>query len=196
MKTLRTLIAVVLVALVGTSVSAQVAKDDAKTINLTANLNTTIALKLDQSDIVFDFTTLEHYKNGLGQKGGEYSSTGSVSSTTNWVLTFVASKDFTHTNQKDKMDLANVGLTAEFQGNPISNYTDNGPLALKKSNETTILGYNGKDMNAGDHDTNRFTIYWEMGTQRNTMKKESIFNQDLKKGSYNTDVKFTAREVL
>ncbi|TKG96850.1 hypothetical protein EYV94_00005, partial [Puteibacter caeruleilacunae] len=81
MKTLRTLIAVVLVAVVGMSASAQVARQDAKTINLTANLNTTIALTLDESDIVFDFNTLADYKNGLGSYDGKYASTGSVSST-------------------------------------------------------------------------------------------------------------------
>ncbi|TKG94177.1 hypothetical protein EYV94_12890 [Puteibacter caeruleilacunae] len=196
MKTLRTLIAAVLVAVVGMSASAQVAKQDAKTINLTANLNTTIALRMDLSDIVFDFAHLNDYKNGLGSYEGNYASTGSVSSTNNWNLYFRATKDFKHSNNKNSMPLNNVGLTAKWRGsNGISNKADNSTLALSKS-ETLILGHDGKNMNAGDHDTNRFTIYWEMGTKGEGMNSKSIFDQDLKKGTYNTEVEFTAREIL
>eukprot|EP00792_Barthelona_sp_PAP020_P001401 TRINITY_DN1221_c0_g2_i1.p1 TRINITY_DN1221_c0_g2~~TRINITY_DN1221_c0_g2_i1.p1 ORF type:complete len:197 (+),score=2.92 TRINITY_DN1221_c0_g2_i1:40-630(+) len=196
MKTLRTLIAVVLVAVVGMSASAQVARQDAKTINLTANLNTTIALTLDESDIVFDFNTLADYKNGLGSYDGKYASTGSVSSTNNWNLFFRATKDFKHSNNTDVMPLNNVGLTAKWRGtNAIVNKADKQTLALSKK-ETMILGHSNDGMNAGDHDTNGFTIYWEMGTKGNGMNGKSIFEQDLKKGTYNTQVEFTAREIL
>ncbi|TKG94179.1 hypothetical protein EYV94_12900 [Puteibacter caeruleilacunae] len=194
MKTLRTLIAVVLVAVVGTA-SAQVAQQDQQTINLTANLNTTIALNLS-GDIVFDFNTLDDYKNGLGTYEGSYVSTGSVSSTNNWNLYFKATKDFKHSNDKDVMPLDNVGLTAKFTGtNEIENYADKKTIALSKS-EQVILGHDGSNMNAGDHDTNGFNIYWEMGTQGKGMIKKSIFEQDLKKGTYTTEVQFTAREIL
>ncbi|TKG96287.1 hypothetical protein EYV94_03250 [Puteibacter caeruleilacunae] len=195
MKTLRTLIAAVLVAVIGMSASAQVAKQDAKTINLTANLNTTIALNMS-GDIVFDFNTLTDYKQGLGSYEGAYVSTGSVSSTNNWNLYFKATKDFKHANGKDKMPLNNVGLTAKFEGsNGIKNYADNSTIALSKS-EQVILGHDGSNMNAGDHDTNGFKIYWEMGTKGKGMNGKSIFEQDLKKGTYNTEVEFTAREIL
>ena len=193
MKTLRTLIAIVLVAVVGT-VSAQV-QEDSQTINLTANLKTTIALNMS-GDIVFDFVTLDDYKNGLGSYEGAYVSTGSVSSTNNWNLYFKATKDFKHSNGTDVMPLNNVGLTAKFEGsNSIENYADNSTLALSKS-EQVILGHDGSNMNAGDHDTNEFKIYWEMGTKGNAMNSESIFEQDLKKGTYTTEVEFTAREIL
>ncbi|TKG92816.1 hypothetical protein EYV94_17735 [Puteibacter caeruleilacunae] len=196
MRTLKILIAVVLVAVAGMA-SAQVAKQDAKTINLTANLNTTISLQLDEEDIVFDFVTLEDYKKGLGRKGGDYSSKGAVSSTTNWALIFRATKDFVHTDGVTKMNLNNLGLTATFEGkNKISNITKYGTISPVKSYYRPLLYYNGRDMNAGDYEDNKFTIYYEMGTKGRLMNKKSIFDQDLKKGSYSTDIEFLAIEIL
>lgn len=243
MKTLKTLIAAALLVSTTSIAFAQVEeKDDSKTINLTANLNTTIALNLDQSGIVFDFTTLDHYKDGLGAYKGNYSSKGSVSSTTNWELFFNATQPFTHTDNQSTMPLNNVGITASVDGSGIStngdngndkektnngnhnghdngkskhygydkdknddessttshsieNYADGQTLALSMA-EKRVLGRKGSEMNAGDHDDNKFTIYWEMGTKNEGMNQKSIFAQDLKKGSYNTDVQFTAREIL
>ncbi|TKG96288.1 hypothetical protein EYV94_03255 [Puteibacter caeruleilacunae] len=195
MRTLKTLIAAVLVSLVATSASAQI-KEDAKTINLTANLNTTIALNLNTDPITFDFNTLEDYKKGLGKTGQKYASKGSVSSTANWQLVFVATDEFKHSNGKNTMPLNNVGLRATVSGQKsIKNNAYNRSLALSKK-ETIILDQKGNQMNAGDHKDNGFTIYWEMGTRRNDMNKKSIFDQNLKKGTYNTEVKFTAREVI
>ena len=65
------LITLIILVISITSVSAQVKESsEAKTINLTANLKTTIALQLEDNDIVFDFVTLDDYKKGLGKKGG------------------------------------------------------------------------------------------------------------------------------
>lgn len=68
------------------------------------------------------------------------------------------------------------------------------PVALAEK-EQIIIG-NKNQSNAGDDAANSFVIYREMGTQADAMNKESIFTQDLKKGTYQTEVAFIAREVL
>ena len=196
MKIYRLLIAILLVAIAGENALAQV-EEDSKTINLTANLKTTISLQLDEEDIVFDFITLDDYKNGLGRKGGEYLSKGAVSSTANWTLMFCATQDFLHTDGVSKMNLNNVGITATFEGNNrIINLTDFGTLVPIKNYYIPLLMNNIIDSNAGDYEDNKFTIYWEMGTQGRFMRKKSIFEQDLKKGSYSTEIEFVAFEVI
>jgi len=189
------LITTVLLIFSLTTATAQVKEESTKTVTLTANLNTTISLQLNNTDIVFDFTTLEHYKKGLGKKAGAYKTTGAVSSTANWKLSFKAQGDFNHADG-GVMPLNNVGLSAKFTGsNTIENNAENNPLALS-TEETVILGHNGHDSNAGDIHANSFTIFWEMGTKRGKMNKKSIFEQDLKKGAYSTKVEFIATEVL
>ena len=174
--------------------NAQVEKSEV--ITLTAKLNTTMALSLDNSDITFEFTTLEDYKEGLGGYQGDYSSKGSVSSTANWKLSYKANEAFTHADGETAMPLDNVGLSADFTGkNKVENYAADAPLSLS-SERKEIIGHNGRNSNAGDDDANSFVIYWEMGTGNGEMNKESIFEQDLKKGVYQTEVEFIATEVL
>lgn len=196
MKKLVYIIAAVLTLSFTTKLNAQVVTE-AEVITLTANLNTTLALKMDKSDVTFDFTTLNEYKSGLGgYENATYASNGTVSSTANWKLSFKAQSEMTHKDGDAVMPLDNVGLSAKFTGNnKIKNNADQAPLALSQ-NETVILDHNGKDSNAGDTDVNSFTIYWEMGTQNAKMNKKSIFEQDLKKGAYSTKVEFIATEVL
>ncbi len=196
MKKIVYIIAAVFAISFTNSVNAQV-KTEAEVITLTANLNTTMSLNMDKSDVTFDFTTLNEYKSGLGGFENEtYASTGNVSSTANWKLSFKAQSEFNHQDGDSFIPLDNVGLSAKFTGeNKVMNNTEKSPLVLSK-NETVILGHNGVDSNAGDTDVNSFTIYWEMGTQKADMNSASIFEQDLKKGSYSTKVEFIATEVL
>jgi hypothetical protein len=196
MKKLIYIIAAVLTISFANQAQAQV-KTEAEVITLTANLNTTLALKMDKSDVTFDFTTLSEYKEGLGgYENASHASTGNVSSTANWRLSFKAQSEMTHKDGDAVMPLDNVGLSAKFTGvNKIKNNAEKAPLALS-TKETVILDHNGKNSNAGDTDVNSFTIYWEMGTKNAKMNQESIFTQDLKKGSYSTKVEFIATEVL
>ena len=196
MKKLIYIIAAVLTISFTTKLNAQVVTP-AEVITLTANLNTTLALTMDKSDVTFDFTTLNEYKEGLGgYENATYASEGKVSSTANWKLSFKAQSEMTHKDGDAVMPLDNVGLSAKFTGkNKIKNNAEKAPLALS-TKETVILGHDGKNSNAGDTDVNSFTIYWEMGTQNAKMNQESIFTQDLKKGSYSTKVEFIATEVL
>jgi hypothetical protein len=159
MKKLIYIIAAVLTISFANQVQAQV-------ITLTANLNTTLALKMDKSGVTFDFTTLNEYKEGLGgYENASHASTSNVSSTANWKLSFKAQSEMTHKDGDAVMPLDNVGLSAKFTGaNKIKNNAEKVPLALS-TKETVILDHNGKNSNAGDTDVNSFTIYWEMGTQ-------------------------------
>ncbi len=200
MKKFAYIIAAVFAIAFTNTTNAQV-QTEAEVITLTANLNTTLSLNMDKSDVTFDFTTLEDFKNGLGgYENTAYASTGNVSSTANWKLSFKAQSDFNHQDGDAVIALDNVGLSAKFTGeNKIKNNTKKGPrsttLALSKS-ETVLLDHNGTDSNAGDGEVNSFTIYWEMGTKNADMNSASIFEQDLKKGSYSTKVEFIATEVL
>jgi hypothetical protein len=196
MKKLVYIIAAVLTVSFANKVNAQV-QTDAEVITLTANLETTMALSMDKSDITFNFVTLNEYKEGLGGYDNEaYASSGKISSTANWNLSYKAQDEFKHEDGQTTMPLDNVGLSAKFTGsNKIKNFAEKNPLALSQE-ETVILGHNGKDSNAGDSEANNFTIFWEMGTKQAKMNNESIFKQDLKKGAYSTKVEFVATEVL
>ncbi|MDP4184730.1 MAG: hypothetical protein Q8862_06150, partial [Bacteroidota bacterium] len=169
---------------------------DSQAINLTAHLKTTIALDLDKSDITFDFVTLNDYQKGLGGLDGSYASAGAVSCTSNWNLSARATGDFKHTDGTTTIPLNNVGLSVRFKGtNPIQNNTTSAPLPLSTT-QATLIGYNGSNSNAGDFDVNSFTVYWEMGTGKGNMNHQSLFAQDLKKGTYSTQVEFVASEVI
>ena len=188
------IIAVTTFAMVNSNSQEGVEKSEV--ITLTAKLNTTMSLNLDNSPILFDFVTLDEFRKGLGKYEGEYSSKGTIRSTANWTLSYRATKAFTHTDGVTTMPLDNVGLSAKFTGkNQVTNYAEGTPLPLSES-RTTIIGHNGHKSNAGDESDNAFTIFWEMGTTKGNMNNKSIFEQDLKKGEYNTNVEFVASEVL
>ena len=192
MKKLVLIITVAFVAVF--SANAQVEKSEV--ITVTAKLNTTMALDLATDDIVFEFNTLDDYKNGLGGIEGDYASQGSVSSTSNWKLSYKANSAFTHADGITTMPLDNVGLTAVFSGsNSVQNATAEKALPLS-ADRTEIIGHDGVNSNAGDYEDNSFIIYWEMGTKNGEMNNKSLFQQDLKKGVYNTEVEFIASEVL
>ncbi len=195
MKKLATIIlAAAFVIGLGNNTFAQV--QDTEVITLTANLNTTLSLSMETAGITFDFTTLNEYKNGLGNYQGSYESAGSVTSTSNWKLGYKAQGDFLHSDGNTAMPLDNAGVSVEFTGsNPIENNASSDPIALSLS-EVILLDYDGSNSNAGDDDANEFVIYWEMGTKEGDMNAESIFEQNLKKGSYSTNVEFIATEVI
>ena len=192
MKKVATILAVIFAVAFTANTFAQAT--DNEVITITANLNTTMALTLDNSGIEFDFNTLEDYNNGLGGYGSAYASEGSVSSTANWKLGFVANDDFAHTDGTTTMPLNNLGVTVEWTG---SNDVD--VIAASKAlddAEELIIEHDGSNSNAGDDAANSFTIYWEMGTKAGNMNSQSIFEQDLKKGTYTVDVEFILTEVL
>lgn len=186
----------ILFAVFATTNNANAQVESSETITLTANLNTTLAMRLDNSGITFDFTTLEDYKDGLGGYESDYASKGAISSTANWNLSFKADSEMTHSDEKTTMPLNNIGLIAKFNG---SNDVDvkaekDAPLALT-GDEQVILGHNAKS-NAGDEAANNFVIFWEMGTKNGNLNNKSIFEQDLKKESYKTNVSFICREDI
>ena len=83
------------------------------------------------------------------------------------------------------MNLNNVGLTSTFEGtNKVINYGKYG--TIPPTHYYYLLRYNGRDMNAGTYEQNKFTVYWEMGTKGRLMNRKSLFEQNLKKGSYST----------
>jgi len=196
MKKFTYIIATLFAITFASNTNAQISTP-AEVITLTADLQTTMSLNMNKSDVTFNFKELADYKDGLGgYENNTYASTGEVASTANWKLSFKAQGGFNHTDGKTSMPLNNVGLSAKFTGsNKIKNNAEKNPLALS-TQETVILDHNGKDSNAGDNDVNSFTIFWEMGTKHGNMNDKSIFEQDLKKGAYSTQVEFIATEVL
>lgn len=176
------------------SLLAQV--NEVATITLTAQLNTTLAVNIATTGITFDFNTLEDYENGMGGKNGDYFSEGEISSTSNWQLGHKASGQFLHEDGTTIMPLDNIGVTIDFTGsNKIINNCKNQPLALAEA-ETVLLEKKNNQSNAGDGASNAFTIYWQLGTGAGNMNDDSLFEQDIKKGTYNVDVEFIVTEVL
>lgn len=191
MKTLVTLAATLLISL---SIFAQAT--DSKQITITTSLNTTMSLDLNTEPITFEFNSLTDYEEGLGGKNGSYSTTGSISSTSNWELGFKAQGNFTHSDGSTTMPLDNIGVTVTWTGdNNAKNYAKNQPLALENEN-VRLLGQQGNQSNAGDNEANAFEIFWEMGTTDGNMNDETLFEQDLKKGLYNVNVEFIITEVI
>jgi hypothetical protein len=192
MKTIITTLAAL--TILTASIFAQAT--DNEIITISANLNTTMALDVATEGITFDFNTLEEYENGMGGKNGSYSTEVGISSTSNWEFGYKAATDFVHTDGTTTMPLDNLGVTITWTGtNNAKNYCNNNPLALENQ-EVRLLGQQGNQSNAGDEEANSFIIYWEMGTTDGNMNNESLFEQDLKKGSYSVDVEFIITEVI
>ncbi|TKG96471.1 hypothetical protein EYV94_04260 [Puteibacter caeruleilacunae] len=178
------------------SISAMGQVEDAKTITLTANLNSTLILSVDKHPITFNFDSEDQYEKGIGGKKNELTSSGSVLATTNWKLSCKATSQLIHEDGITTLPLNNLGVRAEMTGDtPIRNLSQNSAIALALQ-ETTILDYDGIHSNANDDQSNAFKLYWEMGTKSGNMNKQSIMEQDLKKGSYSTQIEIIATEVM
>lgn len=161
-----------------------------------ASFNTTLLLNLDNSPIQFEFNTFEDYQEGIGDHLGDYYSEGSIAATTNWELSFMAAEDFLHDDGYTTMPLDNLGVTVLWTGyNKIKNKAKKKALALE-SDEVKLIVQSGNKSNSGDESANSFIIYWQLGTGDGNMNDESIFDQDLKKGSYTTGVEFILTEAL
>ncbi len=161
-----------------------------------ASLNGTLLLNLDNSSVDFDFTTFEDYNQGVGSHMGNYYSEGSIAATTNWELSYHASEPFLHSDGVTTMPLDNLGVTVKWTGyNKIKNWAKNHAKALEE-NEVILIGQSGNKSNTGDESANSFVIYWQMGTGDGNMNSYSIFDQNLKKGSYSVNVEFLVTEAL
>ena len=161
-----------------------------------ASLNGTLLLNLDNSSVDFDFTTFEDYNQGVGSHMGNYYSEGSIAATTNWELSYHASELFLHSDGVTTMPLDNLGVTVKWTGyNKIKNWAKNHAKALEE-NEVILIGQSGNKSNTGDESANSFVIYWQMGTGDGNMNSYSIFDQNLKKGSYSVNVEFLVTEAL
>ncbi|MCL3782671.1 hypothetical protein EMN47_19980 [Prolixibacteraceae bacterium JC049] len=195
MKKLYTILATALVVLLGFNANAQVEKTG--TVTITAKLNTVMSLDLTAgTEIEFNFNTIEQFRNGIGADGS-LTTAGKVGSTANWTLS-CAAVNLVHTEDESATIAANnVGVIAEYGGNNTAVSvlaSETKALAAK----VELLGYNtaANKTNAGTADENPFTLKWEMGTKRGNMYQTSIYDQNLKKGTYNTTVTLTAQEVL
>jgi hypothetical protein len=179
-----------------------------------------IRLDLDRSDIAFNFIWFEDYKNGIGGYGSKYATHGRIISTTDWKLTCKAESNFNHDYYRKKISLNNVGYTVDYLGeNAIVNKINKNTKALSRKNSTLLFSSNeyysktnngkgnakGKKKGHDKHNNNNnkpskyiddFVIYWEMGTQNGNMKKKSIYQQKLRKGSYSLNIKLSVSENL
>jgi len=193
-RTLRKAFFAYFILMFSFSAHAQVMNTQVKTIF--ANFNTTLLLNIDNSAVEFEFNTFEDYHNGVGSHNGDYYSEGSIAATTNWELSFMAAEPFLHDDGVTTMPLDNLGVTVKWTGyNKVKNRAKNHAKALESS-EVTLIEQQGNKSNAGDETANSFIIYWQLGTGDGNMNSQSIFDQDLKKGSYSTSVEFIVSEAL
>ncbi len=180
------------------SITAQV--NESEVITLTSNLNTTMYLDMSSAGympVIFDFNTLNDYKNGLGgYDNWDYFHMASINSTANWKFGVRSVSPFLHYNGNTEIPTDNIGITILWQGlNTIINNADEIPLGIIPS-EKILLEYDGINSNAGDYYTNNFILFYEMGTQSGDMKQKSIFMQNLKKGSYTMDIQYVVTEII
>lgn len=196
MKTRTTLATIIFSLLISLSAFSQIG--DSEVVTIHASISATIYLNLETTPVVFDFTTLSDYQNGISadKSAGTNATAGNVVSTTNWSMALVAQSEMIHVDGISTMSLENVGVTVDFTGsNHVKNYAKNTPVALA-STETMILGQQGNQSNAGDEKANSFIIYWEMGTGEGNLKSETLLEQNLKHGTYNVDVAFVVSEII
>ncbi|MDP4183957.1 MAG: hypothetical protein Q8862_02190 [Bacteroidota bacterium] len=165
--------------------------------SISGNANSSINLHLDKSDINFDFSTFDDYKNGVGGYNVDaYSTKGAILSAVNWKFSVRALASFTSSDGFSTILLNNVGFTVQFDGDvDVVNYTLNGPKALS-SNEVVLLEKRSLDQSKGDEKNNKFVVFWEMGTKKGNMNQLGILDQNIKGGSYSTQVEFVALESL
>jgi hypothetical protein len=193
-RKLRKIVLAVSILLFTTAVHAQVMNTQVTTVF--ANFNTTLLLNLDNSAIEFEFNTFEDYHNGVGSHNGDYYTEGSIAATTNWELSFMAAEPFLHDDGVTTMPLDNLGVTVKWTGyNKVKNRAKNHAKSLESS-EVLLIEQQGNKSNAGDETANSFILYWQLGTGDGNMNSQSIFDQDLKKGSYSTSVEFIVSEAL
>jgi hypothetical protein len=193
-RKLRKIVLAVSILLFATAVHAQVMNTQVTTVF--ANFNTTLLLNLDNSAIEFEFNTFEDYHNGVGSHNGDYYTEGSIAATTNWELSFMAAEPFLHDDGVTTMPLDNLGVTVKWTGyNKVKNRAKNHAKSLESS-EVLLIEQQGNKSNAGDETANSFILYWQLGTGDGNMNSQSIFDQDLKKGSYSTSVEFIVSEAL
>lgn len=193
------LLIVATITMVSYHTNAQTAETDNQSITLTANLNTTMALTLDASEVIFTFDELDEYKDGIGEND-EISLTGDIASTADWKLEYKATSDLEHTVQQNvTIPLNQIGLRAALTGNynnpsRIVNNAANTPLALQSSD--VIIFTKGAQTNAGSSADNEFELFWEMGTQNGNMKNKSLFEENYTRGQYQATIQFTLTEIL
>jgi len=198
MKKVATILAVIFAVAFTANTFAQAT--DNEVITITANLNTSLYLDMGSAGympIEFNFNTLEDYNNGLGGHDNfDYYHMAAISSTANWKFGVKAISSFEHSDNSTTMPLNNLGISIGWEGsNTVQNNVDGTPAALS-TDEVILIEQSGDISNAGDYSDNQFNIFYEMGTQNGNMNSQSIFEQDLKKGTYTVDVEFVATEVL
>ncbi|MCF8370929.1 MAG: hypothetical protein K9H64_04855 [Bacteroidales bacterium] len=189
-------IILILTVLLSNLIVAQV-QDNAQLV-LTANLNTTLSLDIQNTVITFDFNTVSDYQNGLGENG-ENSVEGSVYSTANWELSIKSAQDsLTHSDGQHSIPLNyvgyKVGLTGNYGSQRISTAAENDPVAL--TNMPAIVLTKAEKTNAGTNEDNAFEVFWEMGTGNGNTNAISLLEGNFKKGTYQTTIDFILTEIL
>lgn len=169
---------------------------DSKVITLTAQLQSSLSVQIEENNVQFCFETDKDYKDGVGNGGSINSCRGSVCSTANWKLVLKARGDLLHDNGINRILLNNIGVRAKYLGSTnVINNAEKVPLALS-STGVELLGFDGLHSNANGNEENPFMLYWEMGTRRGNMNRKSVGQQNLKKGKYSTQVEVIVAEVI
>ena len=198
MKKVATILAVIFAVAISATSFAQAT--DSKVITITAELNTSLYLDMGSAGympVTFEFSTLDDYNNGLGgYENFDYYHMASISSTANWKFGVKANTSFQHEDNSTTMPLDNLGITIGWYGsNTIQNNAEGTPKAIA-SDEVVLIEQSGDISNAGNYNDNSFNIFYEMGTRQGDMNSQSLFEQDLKKGTYQVDIEFVATEVI
>ena len=156
--------------------------------------NDRIEINLESNRVDFSFTFAEEFQNGLGA-GGDYSIYGFINSNVDWELQMMATP-FYHSDGVTRMDLNNVGVEVKFYGkNKVKNWAKNITVPLSTF-PSLLITKQGVHSNVGKEKENAFGLVFEMGTKRQGMNKQSLLDQGLKSGIYQTDVTFLVTKYM
>ena len=201
MKTLKTLtliaIAVVTLTAFSNNANAQTA-DDTGTVNLTAELLTSITLNLTTgSAVTFTFDSYADYDQGVGLND-DIKTLGTVAATCDWSMSCKAATNFVHDGGNgEEIPIGQVGLKIASDGTlPLNtNAMEQVYTPLNTTGIDLLEPANGVTTNAGTADNNKFTITWQMGAGAD-VALGSLLEENYKKGTYTAAVTLTLAEVL
>lgn len=169
---------------------------DSYVVTLTANLNSSLVLSMDDSNINFQFKSQAEYEKGVGNQQKDFCSRGKVVGTTNWRLSCRALNELKHEDGRSTLPLNNVGVSArKSSSKDFRNFTENAPAALSKK-RVELLAYSGIPVNTSSLEENSFELIWEMGTRQGNMNTLSIKDQNLKKGKYSARIAMVVTELI
>ena len=152
-------------------------------ISLVARLNVPINIDFEHKPVVFDFSSLDNYKNGLGGADTPYYTKAQIAGNATFRLSCLSNGPLLHEDGDAKIDVEHIAYTVRWEDDPntsTKNALKNRYVSLA-SGATTLF----ESEDSGD-EQGELTIYWAIG--KNNPAEANLLRKQLKPGVYTTHV--------